>query len=49
VVTVSRTLGRTLERELGGLVVAPLFQFGTDVAHGLDDGARAHVQLGITF
>lgn len=33
----------------GWFIIAPLFQFGIDVARGLDSGTRAHVQLGIQF
>lgn len=33
----------------GWFIIAPLFQFGIDVAHGLDAGTRAHVQFGIRF
>ena len=34
---------------IGWFAIAPLFQFGIDVAHGLDAGTRAHVTFGIKF
>ncbi|MEW5981775.1 MAG: BamA/TamA family outer membrane protein [Acidobacteriota bacterium] len=34
---------------VGWFAIAPLFQFGIDVAHGLDAGTRAHVTFGIRF
>ncbi len=34
---------------VGWFAIAPLFQFGIDVAHGLDAATRAHVQFGIKF